>query len=82
MAGVIPYTIFLVAPTNRVLMARLAKLEKESESESRDANGKPQDAVGADKLHEARQLDGRWAMLYCGRFLLPFVRSVLAWTVW
>jgi len=76
MAGVIPYTIFFVAPTNRVMMGRLAKLESPTKTD------KTEGATETQNLEESRRLVGRWAVLNYGRFALPFVGSLLAWTVY
>lgn len=73
--SLIPFTIFVIAPTNKRLMARGAALKKKSAAKE-TAPGKGDDV----QLHEeSREMIASWAVLNYGRMLLPFGGMIMAW---
>ena len=74
MSGVAPYTGVMVAPGNRIMMARWRELMS--------AEGKEKDLQSKERLADSRARVRRWANLNYGRAFLPFAGALIAWTTW
>lgn len=67
MCGVLPYTFAVVAPGNKIMMARWRALG--------DGKGEEEEGEG-----ESRERVRRWGRLNWGRVVLPLVGAGVAWT--
>ena len=74
MAGVVPYTIFMVAPGNKLMMTRFRELV--------DMDGKAVGSESKGRVAESRGRVKRWGALNYGRALLPLAGALVAWTAW
>ena len=76
MAGVVPYTLFIVAPGNKLMMMRWRELMHA------EANGKAAGAESKVREAESRGRVKRWGLLNYGRALLPLAGAMVAFSAW
>jgi len=85
MIGIVPFTLYMIVPTEEIMLKKEAKLTKARQLAAKlddGINGKAGTSGSEGSAAETRRLLKRWATLNYGRAILPMVGVLVAWSVW